>query len=152
MKKSLLSLSLIALSTVPTTAHRSWILPAMTVYAEEGAWATFDAAVSNDLFAANHHGMSLETVKAIAPDGTPLALVNMAEGEIRSTFDLQLNKKGTYKVVNSRASLRASWEEGGERKRWRGTPEEFDQAKLAEKDGIVLKESVRTNVTYLTNG
>lgn len=152
MKPLALTLALLSLSSSPLFAHRSWVLPSMTVFSSNGAWVTFDAAISNDLFFPNHHSMGLESMKAYAPDGSEAAIVNKASGEIRSTFDLQLNQTGTYKIQTQRTSFSAQWKESGEDKRWRGTLDAFEKAKLAAKEGIQLTEAVMNNQTFVTNG
>jgi type IV secretory pathway VirJ component len=41
-------------------AHRGWIVPSATVLSGDGAWVTLDAAVSNELFYADHNPMRLD--------------------------------------------------------------------------------------------
>ena len=52
------------------SAHRAWFLPAATSFSGEDPWVTVDAAISNDLFFADHFPMQLAQVKITAPDGT----------------------------------------------------------------------------------
>src|SRR4051812_14936475 len=61
-----------ALVSVPAmlSAHRQWLLPSGTVFSGEDAWATIDAAVSNDLFFADHQPMRLTGVQVWQPDGS----------------------------------------------------------------------------------
>lgn len=138
-------------------AHRAWILPAATVLSSEDPWVTFDAAISNDIFHADFHAMGLDGVKAIAPDGSEISLQNSASGKHRSTFDLQLEQKGTYKVVSASSGLNASWEEKGERKFWppRGapfTPEGFDKAVPKDADNLQITRASRRIETFVTAG
>lgn len=122
-----LAAALIATATFPLVshAHRAWIVPAATVLSSEDPWVTFDAAVSNDIFHADHAPLRLDGVTAIAPDGSLVPLQNTSTGKYRSTFDLNLQQKGTYKVTSFSSGLRARWEtEEGERRGWPGRGEQ----------------------------
>jgi hypothetical protein len=61
-------------------------------------WVSFEAAVSNNLFFPNHRPVSLAQIEVRAPDGSPVELKNAVGGEIRSSFELHLEKQGTYMV------------------------------------------------------
>src|SRR5690554_1634990 len=112
--------ALLAVLLIPAAhAHRAWIVPAATVLSGDDPWVTFDAAISNDIFHADHAAMRLESVKAIGPDGKEVPLQNAATGKYRSVFDLNLQQKGTYKVTSYGGGLRARWEtEDGQRRGW----------------------------------
>lgn len=150
--KLLLPIAILGISTCSLLAHRSWVLPSMSIFSSDGAWVTFDAAISNDLFFPNHHAMGLEDMKAYAPDGKEVSLENKSDGEIRSTFDLQLNQSGTYKIQSRRGMLSARWEEAGEKKRWRGNVEGFEKSDMSSKEGIELTDYNVISETYITNG
>ena len=97
-------------------AHRAWLLPSATVLSGDGdLWVTVDAAVSNDLFYFEHQPMRIanigtrpETTGArggpgaqldiTAPDGSKIEAQNGSTGRYRSTFDVPLKQKGTYKL------------------------------------------------------
>jgi uncharacterized GH25 family protein len=79
-------------------AHRSWLVPANTNFSGDDPWVAVDAAVSNELFYADHRPMSLDNVTAIAPDGTKLPIENGAKGQYRSTFDVHLSQPGTTRI------------------------------------------------------
>lgn len=102
-------------------AHRAWLLPSATVLSGENKWVTIDAAISNDLFYFEHVPMRLENLTAIAPDGSTAKPQFLNTGKYRSTFDVQLDKPGTYKFAVVNQSVMASWEENGQTKRWRGS-------------------------------
>jgi len=138
-------------------AHRAWILPASTVLSSDDPWVTFDAAISNDIFHTDYHAMRTEQISAIGPDGKPVELQNAAAGKYRSTFDINLKDKGTYKVFSASHGLNASWEEGGERKFYppRGTA--FDAKVFAKEvpkkaDKLTITQSSRRNETFVTAG
>lgn len=148
----------LALGAAPAAnAHRAWILPAATVLSSEEPWVTFDAAISNDIFHADYHAMRLDGVKALAPDGQEIPLQNSASGKHRSTFDLQLQQKGTYKVFAASSGLNATWEENGERKSWpprgaRFTQAEFDKVVPKQADKLRITQSSRRQETFVTAG
>ena len=138
-------------------AHRAWIVPAATVLSNDDAWVGFDAAVSNDIFHADHHPLRLDGVKAIGPDGKQLPLQNVATGQYRSIFDLHLTQKGTYKVFSANDGLSAMWQENGERKFWppRGaafSQAEFDKAVPKSADKLQITQSSRRLETFVTAG
>lgn len=138
--------------TFSAQAHRAWILPASTVLSGEEPWVTFDAAISNDIFHADYHAMALDDVKATAPDGSDLPLQNTHTGKYRSTFDLKLNQKGTYKIASTSNGLMASWEQDGERKRWRGKPENFEKEVPQGASKLEVTEISRRIETFVTAG
>ena len=94
----LLALSGLFLATSAAHAHRVWILPAQTVLSGTDQWVSFDAAVSNNLFTPNHRPVSLESVEVTGPDGQPVKIENATGGQVRSSFELQLQKQGTYVI------------------------------------------------------
>ena len=130
MKHSLkyAGLALAVATCLPLTlsAHRQWILPSATVLSGTGKWVTVDAAVSNDIFYFEHFPMKLDNLVVTAPDGTTVKPENPSTGRYRSTFDVELKQNGTYRIGVVTNSVMASWEENGETKRWRGTPEKFE--------------------------
>lgn len=78
---------------------------------------TIDAAVSNDLFYPDHVPMRLEQVKVWAPDGSEGTLENPSTGRYRSTFDVKVDKAGTWKIGSENASVMGSFKLNGEE--WR---------------------------------
>src|SRR5690349_10069433 len=122
MKKLLLTLPVLAVAlglSLTAQAHRAWIVPAATVLSSDDPWVTFDAAISNDIFHADHAAFRLTELVAIGPDGKNVELQNGSTGKHRSTFDLNLTSKGTYKVGYASNGLNARWEtEEGERRFW----------------------------------
>jgi hypothetical protein len=115
------AVAVIALAT-PALAHRQWLLPSTTVTSGTDDWVTVDAAVSNDLFYPDHFPMRLEGVKVWAPDGTPSELQHPWTGRYRSTFDVRLDKPGTWKIGTSSSGISGSfmvdgqeWRLGGRR-------------------------------------
>jgi uncharacterized GH25 family protein len=148
-----LALGLAALLAAPTAqAHRMWMTPSATVLSGQDAWVTVDAAVSNTLFHPDHVPMRLDGVTVVAPDGTTLAPQNPSTGKYRSTFDAQLSKAGTYKIVSTTEGAMASYKLGGESKRWRGQAAELATAVPAGATDVRLTQNQRRVETFVTLG
>lgn len=139
-------------------AHRAWIKPDATVLSEANAWVTFDAGISNEIFARDYVPFRLNNVVAIAPSGEPIPLENPFTGKTRSVFDVQLKQSGTYKIVSAQANLQARWlDEKGERKFWPGrgvvpNPGDFERAVPKQARELVITDYSRRVETFVTNG
>ncbi|MDP0491436.1 MAG: DUF4198 domain-containing protein [Verrucomicrobiota bacterium JB023] len=152
LKSVVLGSALLGVTASSLLAHRAWILPSTSILSGESPWVCFDAAISNDLFFPNHHAMGTEAIKVTSPSGKEVEKQFEKDGHIRSSFEIQLEEKGTYLISRHRLGYFASWQEDGEQQRWRGDLEEFKSEGLAEKEGIQLIESDSKTVTYVTNG
>ncbi|MDB5712706.1 MAG: hypothetical protein JWO15_103 [Sphingomonadales bacterium] len=112
-----ISLLLIAASALtlasPALAHRQWLLPSATTFSGANDWVSVDAAVSNDLFFADHFPMRIETIKVWAPDGTAGEIANGALSHYRSTFDVRLDKPGTWKIGTASSGVSGSFKLDG---------------------------------------
>lgn len=139
-------------------AHRGWLLPSSTVLSGDEAWVTVDAAVSNGVFHADHAPMRVEGLIITAPDGTTLQAQNVNAGKLRSTFDVQLPQKGTYKIMSASSGLMARWEtESGERKMWPGrgekaNPADFDKMVPKKAKNLEVSQFSRRLETFVTSG
>lgn len=120
-----LAVSLSVALPMAAHAHRAWMLPSATVLSGNEPWVTVDAAISNDLFYFEHNALRLDNLAVIAPDGKTVEAENKSTGKYRSTFDVKLSQKGTYKLTMVNDGLSASYKLGNENKRWRGTAESF---------------------------
>ncbi|WP_353157016.1 DUF4198 domain-containing protein [Herminiimonas fonticola] len=120
-----LAVSLSVALPMAAHAHRAWMLPSATVLSGNEPWVTVDAAISNDLFYFEHNALRLDNLAVIAPDGKTVEAENKSTGKYRSTFDVKLTQKGTYKLTMVNDGLSASYKLGNENKRWRGTAESF---------------------------
>lgn len=153
LDKRLLALAALgAAMALPLTAHahRAWLLPSATVVSGASAWVSIDAAVSNELFYADHNPMKLDGVVVQAPDGSVAKPLNALTAKYRSTFDVQLNQPGTYKIVSVSSNVSASWTEGGQAKRFRGSADDFaQQVPAGAADLKVIRGSSR-NETFVT--
>lgn len=139
-------------------AHRAWIVPAATVLSGDDPWVTFDAAISNDIFHADHAAMRIEGLSVTAPDGSAVAVENGHMGKYRSTFDLNLKQAGTYKVFTASGSLGARWQDAdGQRQFWprRGEiadPADFDKSVPKDAENLEVSYNWRRIETFVTAG
>lgn len=134
------------------SAHKAWLLPSETVLAGEEPWITVDAAVSNDLFYFNHVPLRLDNLAVVAPDGSRIAPQNPATGKYRSVFDLSLSQDGTYRITVTNDYVTASWDEHGQRKRWRGTLDTFAKEVPKDAKGLEVGQSLSRVETFVTKG
>ena len=144
----------IAAAFVPLTAsaHRMWLLPSGTSLPAEKAWVTVDAAVSTDVFFADHNPLKLDNLVITAPDGTQAKPENASTGKYRSTFDVQLSQGGTYKLGIVNNAMFASYKENGQTKRWRGTAETFAKDVPANAEDLQVTQSSGRVETFVTAG
>lgn len=145
--------ALLAVAT-PAAAHRQWMLPSATVLSGDDVWVTIDAAVSNDLFYFDHQPMRTAGIRAIAPDGATATIENAATGRYRSTFDVHLTQKGTYKIENAATMMMGSYRLGGEEKRLsRGTTAETLKTAIpAGATDVKTTEATNRNEVFVTVG
>lgn len=109
----------LACSALQAQAHRAWIVPTSTVLSGDEAWVSIDAAISNQIFHADHQPMALAAITVQAPDKSALVLENAQKGKLRSTFDVHLTQKGSYRIATSSQGLMASWlNKDGQRQSW----------------------------------
>jgi len=132
------------------SAHRGWMVPSFTVLSGDGSWVTVDAAISNELFYPDHRPMRVDGVVALAPDGSTLKLQNVATGQFRSTFDVQLTQPGTYKIFSASNTVTASWTENGEVKRFRGSADDFAKQVPAGAADLKTIKGASRNETFVT--
>lgn len=158
MKKQILGLAatvaLAAMAVVPANAHRQWMMPSATVLSGDDVWVTVDAAVSNDLFYFEHQPLRLDTMKAWAPDGTEVQLENKSTGRYRSTFDVHLTQKGTWRIASVADMLMGSYDLNGKTER---LPRGTTAANLAERipagaTNVKTAEANNRNEIFVTVG
>lgn len=133
-------------------AHRAWLLPSTTVLSGKDGWVTIDAAVSNDLFYFEHNPLKLDGLVVLAPDGSKLEPQSASAGKLRSTFDVQLLKPGTYKFAVTSGGVFAQYKQNGEEKRWRGRPEDMATAIPPDAQDLKVTQSQRRLETFATLG
>lgn len=135
------------------SAHRMWMVPSTTVVSGEDSWITVDAAISNDLFYPDHQPMRAAPA-VFAPDGSEAKVENFAVGKYRATFDVQVNKPGTWKIAVINNGLMGSYLLNGEQKRLpRGTrADALATAIPAGATEVKLTESANRNEVFVTSG
>lgn len=156
--KTTLCAALVLCLPLSAQAHRGWLLPSATVLSSDDAWVTVDAAVSNGIFHADHAPMRVDAVVVTAPDGSQVEATNVSTGKFRTTFDVQLAQKGTYKIASASSGLMARWEtESGERKMWPGRgekadPAEFNKVVPKKAKNLEVAQTSRRLETFVTSG
>jgi hypothetical protein len=138
--------------TTAASAHRMWLLPSTFTLSGEEQWVTVDGAISNDLFFPNHVPMSLSNILVVAPDGGAVSPENGATGKFRTTFDVKLDRQGTYRIAEEAATYFAQWQEDGERKRMRGSLDQIMARGIPAREGASLMTAQRRTETYVTLG
>ena len=152
MRVLLSTLALVLAFPLIAQAHKMWLLPSQTTFSGSNSLVTVDAAVSNDLFYFNHHAMSLDNLSITGPDGASVEPENKASGRYRSVFDVPLSQEGTYQIAVRNGGMFASWEENGERQRFRGSAEDFAKKVPSEAKNLTVSESLGRVETFVTNG
>lgn len=175
MKKAMkwTTLALAVFLPLSAQAHRAWMLPSATVLSGEDPWVTVDAAVSNDLFYFEHFPLRLKGIgddtapaggrpgmpprptpelQVMAPDGTQAKVENGNRGRYRSTFDVHLSEKGTYKLAVASDDLFASWKENGETRRWMGNAETFTKEVPAKAEDLKVSQNSNRMEVFVTSG
>lgn len=152
--RSVTVLTLSAALSSPALAHRQWLLPSATTLSGDDVWVTVDAAVSNDLFYFEHRPAGIDNVKAWAPDGIEVPLEHKSTGQYRSTFDVHLTQKGTYRIGSASNGVMGSYDLDGKTTRLpRGiTKENLAAAIPAGATNVQTSESSTRNEIYVTVG
>lgn len=156
-------------------AHRAWMLPSATVLSGEEPWITVDAAVSNDIFYFEHFPLQIEGIgeplvmpgqkpaanaparpraqlQIFRPDGSLAQPQFGNTGRYRSTFDVQLDQKGTWKLAIANQGLFARYQENGEMKRWSGKAADFAKQVPKDAEKLQVTESASRMEVFVTSG
>ncbi len=110
--KFLLLAATVGIAT-PASAHNAWLLPSTTVLSDTGQSVTVDMGASTAPFEANHAALPAENVKVWAPDGTMGKIENVARGRYRSTFDVKIDKAGTWRIGMENNSIGGTFKVNG---------------------------------------
>jgi uncharacterized GH25 family protein len=154
LTRTIAAAALTASLAAPAMAHRQWMLPSATTFSNDDMWLAVDAAVSNDLFYFEHRPLQIANVKAWAPDGSEAKIENAATAHYRSTFDVHLSQRGTWKIGSFSEMLMGSYELNGKTERLpRGTTREtLAQAIPAGATKVQTAEAANRNEIYVTVG
>lgn len=151
LKKTILALSLFML--LPQAhAHRQWLLPSSTQIDAKEGWVTIDGAVSENLFDFDTNALALDNLHIIAPDGSQLVAETVVKSKFRSSADIKLPQKGTYKISQTSLNVMATYSSNGEEKRWRGTEEKMAQEMPADATDINVSKTHNRLETYVSYG
>jgi hypothetical protein len=165
--KALLAAGLLAAVAMPAGAHRNWLQPSATTFSGTDAWVSFDAAESSDVFFPDHRALGFAMMKVWAPDGSAGQIQNGNDGHFRTTFDVQLNKAGTWAIGMEMNRLFGSFKINGEE--WRlgrfgrpmtppagGAPQVKSVATVAEipadATDVKISEMSGRNLVFVTAG
>ncbi|MFT4089573.1 MAG: DUF4198 domain-containing protein [Asticcacaulis sp.] len=159
MKGLLSSAATLALliSAPVAMAHSQWLLPSTTQVAvssnpQRPAYVSVDAASSNGLFYADHNAMRLTNLKITGPDGAAVEPENANTARYRSTFDVKLEKPGTYRIASASRSVSATYKLAGEDKTFRGTEETLAGGIPAEATDVKISRSFGRVETFVVAG
>lgn len=114
IRKTVLLAAAICGFAAPATAHNQWLLPSSTVLSDLGQSVTVDAGASTAPFEADHAALPAENVKVWAPDGTMGTIENAARLRYRSTFDVRIDKPGTWRIGMENNAVTGSFKVDGE--------------------------------------
>ena len=78
-------------------AHKRWLLPNDFTLSDPEP-ITIDYSASNNVFFVDHP-MPMTGVEAFSPSGIQVNLINGTSGMRRSTFDVEINEIGTYRIL-----------------------------------------------------
>ena len=155
LRPALYSAAVLAVLSIPAGlgAHRLWMVPSTTVVSGQDSWVTFDAAASNDLFYPDHQPLRAEPA-VVAPDGSAGKVQNFAVGKYRSTFDVQIDRPGTWKLAIANGGVFGSYTLNGKEQRLpRGTrPDQLATAIPAGATNVKLSENANRNEVFITSG
>lgn len=155
LRPALFAAAVLSAVSIPAglSAHRLWMVPSTTQVSGEDSWVTFDAAASNDLFYPDHQPLRAEPAVS-APDGSAAKVQNFTVGKYRATFDVQVNKAGTWKLALVNAGLGGTYMLNGKEERLpRGTrADQLATAVPAGATGVKLSENVSRNEVFVTSG
>src|ERR1700750_3261755 len=154
MKHAFVRAALCAALLLPfaVQAHKMWMVPSAPVISGDDAWVTVDAAISNDLYYPDHFPAKLEQLVITAPDGSTVKAENASTGKYRSTFDLAVPQKGTYRLALVNRGLFANYELGSQKKRWRGDARDMKAAIPANAKNVQVSEMDSRVETFVTQG
>ena len=124
IQKTVLAMSLLVVLP-QAQAHRQWLLPSSTQIDTKEPWVTIDGAVSEQLFDLDTNALLLDNLLITAPDGSAVMPETSHKGKFRSSVDIKLSQKGTYRISQASQNVMASYSLNGEQKRWRGTEEKM---------------------------
>jgi uncharacterized GH25 family protein len=147
----LLVAAVLATCAAAASAHRPWLLPSSTMVDGDAPVVTVDAAISEDLFRFDSFPLQVDDLIVTGPDGARVPTSSRSAAKRRTTFDIALPKKGTYRIAGVTDGAFASWKVNGETKRWRGAPDGLQAAVPADAQDLQvtrMRGRAETFVSY----
>jgi uncharacterized GH25 family protein len=113
---------------------------------------TIDAASSENLFDFDNNALALDGLQITAPDGSTIVPESTSKGKFRSSADVKLPQKGTYKISLVSQNVMANYSLNGEQKRWRGTEDKMAAEIPAEAKDVKVSRTFNRLDTFVTSG
>ena len=133
------------------SAHRPWLLPSATTVDGDAPVVSIDGAISEDLFDFDAFPLAIDDLAVTAPDGRAVATEGRAATRRRTSFDIKLVQKGTYRIAGVTDAAMASWKQGGEQHRWRGAPADLATQVPADAQDVQVTRMLTRAETFVTN-
>lgn len=137
--KKLLPLAL--LFSLGASAHNIWVRPSSTQFAGDEDIILIDHGAADFPFDVNHRGRKPENLHAYSPSGQELEKENLVAGKLRTSYEVPLKEKGTYRFSDITDEIQFNYDENGEEKRWRDSTEKFKKEEP-------LKDRERKKLTH----
>ena len=152
LRTTALAFALSAIASL-AQAHNAWLLPSSTVFSKADT-VSVDAAVSNDLFVANHAPLRLDGLQITAPDGSTVKPESEAKLKLRSVFDVSVAQTGTYRIAVVNVGAFASWKDKatGQARRARGSVDTIAKEVPADATDVNITQSSGRIETFVTVG
>ena len=148
----------VLMASLVAQAHNLWLLPSETSKGGKGGWVTFDVAVSTEIFNVGSGAPKVDVVEVVAPDAAVSKVQNIWQGKLRSSFDLDINQPGTYKIFAATHGLIARWETAdGKRGFWpprgaKAEPSELAAAVPKNAKNLEIIQASRRTETFVSLG
>jgi|SRR5690554_2272171 len=155
MKKQLIVALTVSVMGWPlmADAHKRWLLPG-DFSLSDAEQVSVDFSASNNIFSVDK-GMSTEGIEVVDPEGEVHAPINPVQRKRRSIFDVEIDKKGTYRVLSGGKPMYfASYQVPDEEKprRDRGALQALKAKIPSNASNVSFTESVSLLETYISLG
>lgn len=147
---TLLVAATLAAAPIASSAHRPWLLPSATVVDGDAPVVSVDAAISEDLFEFDSFPLALDALAVTAPDGHAVDGEGRTATRRRTSFDVKLAQKGTYRISGTTDAVMASWKQNGEPHRWRGAPSALAKELPPDAQDVQVTRMIGRAETFVT--
>ncbi len=111
-----------------------------------------DAAISSEVFYFEHMALPLTGLQVTAPDGSAVQPANAGSGRYRSTFNVLLRQPGTYRIAVLSEPVMATFRQGGQTRRLRGTTASLASSIPADAQDLNVIASINRVESFVTAG